>query len=103
MKNNKDSTLEIIAFILIALIDVGLSYKASLVLPDVHNTAVWERIITAPMMSTIYIFAPDLGPGYVIIGWIGSLAVYFAIGLAILLLIQYLVKKHGGKGGGPRI
>jgi hypothetical protein len=103
MKSTKDNTLEVLSFIVIAAVAVALTYEASLIVADVPDSSVWGRLIAVPMMMTLFVFAPTLPPGYVVIGWMGSLVIYAAIGVTILLLIQKTIKKYGGKGGGPRI
>lgn len=101
--SSKDNTLEVLIFVIIFIVAVALTYGGSPAFPDAVHSPIWERILSVPMMATIYVISPELSPGYVVLGWVGSIVFYFWLGTMVLITVQNWIhagrKKRGGGGG----
>ena len=95
----QNNDLKGLCFSVIIIAAVALTYAGSFGFPDASDSNAWERLAAIPAMVTVYILMPHMDTGYLIVGWMGSVVIYFGIGVAILLAIQSLIKKYGGKKG----
>jgi hypothetical protein len=93
-KNNDTKGL---CFTIVCIVDAVLTYFGYAALLDFPDNSMIERIIALPLLDTMYVLMPHKEPGSVTVGVFGSLVLYFAIGTAILIVMERVIKKRREK------
>jgi hypothetical protein len=97
MKPDKDNTVEAVSFIFNGMAAAALTYGGSRAFPVYTHSNMVERILAVPAEITVYVVAPELPSGFIIMGWVGSFLIYFALGLVILVVVQSWLKKRSAR------
>jgi hypothetical protein len=106
MKTNKDD-LKGLCFSIILIVSGVLTYVGGTAYTHYSANTIGGRLLALPMCGTLYLLGLRFGPDpsdliHFVAGLTGAFFIYFAVGVVLLYLAEYLIRKRGGGGGGNK-